>query len=271
MLGRWVAQRSRDSGVAVGRLRRGISFMVLAGALDKVRDSDSGPLFVIKGGVGMELRLNHRARASKDFDAIFREEMENLLDRLDQAFLDPYEGFAMTRNEPARIRGSNSVRVEIRLSFNGRSWGTVPIEIAPVEEPEVLSIDQIAAIDISKFGLDGPEELPCVGIPYQMAQKLHACTERFDTGSENDRHHDLIDIILLDDLLHESQLGSVRRACVAIFENRSAQPWPPVLDVPATWAEPYKRLALEIEFEVAEVERAADLVREIIAKIDAAS
>jgi hypothetical protein len=146
----------------------------------------------------------------------------------------------------------------------------MPIEIAPVENPEVLSIDRLAAIDISEFGLKGPKDLPCVGIPYQLAQKTHACTETFESGPENDRYHDLIDIILLDDLLGDSRRAPARRACLAIFEQRGKQPWPPHLDVPDAWAEPFERLAREIDFEVTDVEQAADLVREIIAKIDAA-
>jgi len=38
--------------------------------------------------------------------------------------------------------------------------------------------------------------VPCVAVRWQIAQKLHACTETFEVG-ENDRFRDLIDLPLL--------------------------------------------------------------------------
>ena len=45
--------------------------------------------------------------------------------------------------------------------------------------------------------------------------------------------------------------------------------WPPQLGVPDAWAEPYRALAGEMQFPVAEVDDAADDVRAFIAAIDA--
>lgn len=67
-LQRWVSQHSRDEGIAVMRLQRWISYMVVAAALDRVHDERDEPLFAAKGGIAMELRLRLRARATQDFD-----------------------------------------------------------------------------------------------------------------------------------------------------------------------------------------------------------
>ena len=54
-------------------LRRWLGFMIVAGMLDAARHADDGePLFLVKGGVAMELRMNTGARAPKDLDTAFR-------------------------------------------------------------------------------------------------------------------------------------------------------------------------------------------------------
>ena len=72
VLQRWVGELARQDGIAPARLQRWISFMVVAGLLEHARDETRDPLFVLKGGAAMELRLGLRARATKDFDATFR-------------------------------------------------------------------------------------------------------------------------------------------------------------------------------------------------------
>jgi len=69
VLQRWVGDLARQDRIAPARLQRWISFMVVAGILEHARDENLDPLFVLKGGAAMELRLGLRARATKDFDA----------------------------------------------------------------------------------------------------------------------------------------------------------------------------------------------------------
>lgn len=60
------------TGLAPARVRRWISVMVLLGALDRSRES--APLFLLKGGVAIELRVGGVARATKDVDLVFWQE-----------------------------------------------------------------------------------------------------------------------------------------------------------------------------------------------------
>jgi hypothetical protein len=53
--------------------------------LDRVRDEDGEPIFLLKGGVAMEMRLQLRARATRDYDSAFRARAEEVLDHLDEA------------------------------------------------------------------------------------------------------------------------------------------------------------------------------------------
>ena len=80
VLERWLGEASEQTGVAAGRLRRWLGFMIVAGMLDAARHADDGePLFLVKGGVAMELRMNTGARATKDLDTAFRSSMDAII------------------------------------------------------------------------------------------------------------------------------------------------------------------------------------------------
>ena len=55
-----------------------------------------------------------------------------------------------------------------------------------------------------------------MSLRYQIAQKVHACTERF-ADRENDRVHDLIDLQLMEELIE--QHDRVKQACVEVFAS----------------------------------------------------
>ncbi len=104
-------------------------------------------------------------------------------------------------------------------------------------------------------------------MPYLIAQKLHACTEVFD-DQENERVHDLMDLLLARDLLGPASLARTQEACQAIFANRAKQPWPPELIVYPSWAETYTAIAEEDGFPIGDVAEAAAQVRGFIEEIE---
>lgn len=266
----WIRDYADREQLAESRVRRAVSFMLIALPLERSLDSQGNPLFVVKGGVSMELRLDLRARTTKDLDAVFRGAIEDWLEALDDALADDIEEFAYSREEPERIRNSDSYRVNIVIDYKGRRWGKVQFEVAPVEVGSVLDIDHVEPFDIGQFGLQAPSQISVVGLPYLIAQKLHACTEAFEEG-ENARVHDLMDLLLARDLLEPGDLGRVREACVAIFDNRRKQPWPPTVTVYPSWPETFARIANEESFPTKDVGEAVAMVSEFVSEIDAAS
>jgi hypothetical protein len=72
VLMRWVNEHAKATDVGRNRLQHWISYMIVAPALDRVRDEDDDPVFALKGGVAMELRLGLKARATTDYDAASR-------------------------------------------------------------------------------------------------------------------------------------------------------------------------------------------------------
>lgn len=266
----WIREYANQEQLSESRVRRAVSFMLVALPLERSRDDEGNSLFAVKGGVSMELRLNLRARTTKDLDAVFRGAFEDWLEALDDALAEDIEGFSFSREEPERIRNTTSYRVNIVIDYKGRRWGKVPFEVVPVEVADVLDIDQVEPFDIGQFGLEAPRHISVVGLPYLIAQKLHACTEVFE-DDENARVHDLMDLLLARHLLEPDDLRRVREACVAIFGNREKQPWPPTVTVHPSWREAFARIADEEGFPIRDVEEAALLVREFIAGIEAVS
>jgi len=237
--------------------------MVLLGALDRSRESD--PLFLLKGGVAIELRVGGGARATKDVDLVFFGDPERLGEILDEDLGEPYSVFSFERQE-VETRGDGLFRqVNVKLLFRGRSWGTLKLEVAR-SDSQATDGEEIEAIPLDEFGIEGPRMVRCLSLRYQIAQKLHAVTQRFEEG-ENERFRDLIDLIICRELV--ANLGEVREACIDTFEARNLHSWPPTLQVPDSWAEPYAALAEEMDFPIADVGAAAAQAREFISKIDA--
>jgi Nucleotidyl transferase AbiEii toxin, Type IV TA system len=112
------------------------------------------------------------------------------------------------------------------------------------------------------------DEDGCVSLRYQVAQKLHACTEVFDEGRENDRFRDVMDILLVEDLVYDVGLVRVREACVDIFTVRDKHTWPPTLTVYDSWRVPFAELARENGFKPDDIDEAAAALTALIAAID---
>jgi hypothetical protein len=252
------------TGVAPDRVRRWVSVMVLLGALDRVGEEET-PRFLLKGGLAIELRFGSEARATKDVDLVFFGDPQAPEDDLDAALDRGYSLFTFQRQQIEQIPDTPFHRLSVKLLYRGRAWGTLKIELAP---PDARGVDRepVPAIDIAEFGLEGPKVVQCLSTRFQIAQKIHAVTERFE-NRENERFRDLIDLLLLREIAED--LPSLYKACVETFEVRKKHRWPPQLSVPASWGEPYRALAAEMRFPVSDVDKAAADVRAFIAAIDA--
>lgn len=264
VLQRWISDAAIETGIAVARQQRWESFMVLVAILDAARDEDDEPLFLLKGGVAMELRLGLTARATKDFDAAFRADAAQILDRIDAVLRTGYGDFAARRTEAEPVAGNLAQRFDIKLDYRGKPWATVKFEVATAEGSIGREIDRLPAIPLDHLGLTGPAAVPCVAIRWQIAQKLHASTEMTADGRPNDRFRDLIDLLLLWELVPDDQRATLREACEEIFALRDKHSWPPVVTVFDHWPEPYRVLAEEVHFPITDVAEAADAVQAMI-------
>jgi Nucleotidyl transferase AbiEii toxin, Type IV TA system len=161
--------------------------------------------------------------------------------------------------------------VKLKLAYKGRSWGTVDVEMAPVEGSMGSELDRVPAAPLDPLQVPIPDTAACVSLRYQVAQKVHACTEVFDRAPENDRFRDVMDVLLVPELIIDVGLGRVREACVDIFAVRGKHPWPPALTVYESWRQPFAALAQENGFTPEDIDGAAEEFIDLIMAIDAAA
>lgn len=268
-LQRLIGRHAAARGMPPARLQRWLNTMIVTAVLDRARDEDGEPVFLVKGGVAMELRLQLRARATGDYDAAFRVRPEQVIDRLDEALSGPWNGFVLTRDAPELIANTQAVRVRLRLAYKGRSWGSVRLELAPIEGGMGGELDRVEATRLDALQVPLPDVADCVSLRYQVAQKLHACTEVFDEGRENDRFRDVMDILLVEDLLYDIGLTDVREACIDIFAIRQKHAWPPAVTVYDSWRAPFAALARQNGFAPEDIDDAAAALTALIAAIAA--
>jgi hypothetical protein len=268
-LQRLIGDHAADRKMPPARLQRWLNAMIVTAVLDRIRDEHGDPIFLLKGGVAMELRLQLRARATSDYDAAFRTRTEEVIDHLDEALAQPWNSFNLTRDAPEIIKNTKAVQIRLRLSYKRRSWGSVYLQMAPVEGKMGREHDCVEAMSLDPLQVPLPEAANCVSLRYQVAQKLHACTEVFDEGRENDRFRDVMDILLVEDLLYDIGLAHVREACVDIFTVRNKHTWPPTVTVYDSWRVPFAELARENGFTPEDIDEAAAALTKLIAAIEA--
>jgi hypothetical protein len=238
---------------------------VVCAFLDDTRHDDGAHLFIVKGGTAMQLRFGITARATTDLDVVFRGRVDQWIDQLDQAFIDrTWNGFTINRkNDPVQIDIPSA-------GYEGRDFGSITFEVAidhtPTDQHELVQPDGIA---LAVFAIDTPGWIPCLDVPTQIAQKLHACTEPLDTG--NDRVRDIIDIWLLDTLLEPDDLPDLRDATLHTFQRRQKHTWPPTVRASPSWATDYPALAAAHPDAPPTIDHAITYLTDLITRIDNAA
>jgi hypothetical protein len=273
-LQRWLTEWAAAEGVPAGRLQRRVSVLVVSAMLDHLRDEDGNHRFVAKGGAALEMRFGSRARTSKDFDAVYRGVLDDAVAEVDEAVGTEWHGFVGRVTKVSRVEvpglAVQPVRFEVKLNFKGKPFGTVPMEVA-APEGEVLSRVDTVEVSLDPVGLPAPPTVSCLSVRYQIAQKLHACTDPLDGQRPNDRAHDLADLILLEELLDDAEMADVRSACLDVFTIRDRQPWPPALVAPPHWPALWEAIVEEDRFPVSDLADAVERVRTLIRRIDSSA
>jgi hypothetical protein len=266
-----------EGGMPVARARHAIGVVVICSIVDRVRTNDGGHLFIAKGGSAMQMRMGLTARATTDLDFLFRGGASQWLDQFDEALLaGAWNGFDVRRKTvPTEIEVPGLLykpwRVNLQLDYKGKPFSTVQVEIAMDAVSGLNRDDIVDGIDLGWFGIDAPP-IPCLSIAYQMAQKLHACTDPYDGEGQkqNDRVRDLVDLWLLESLLDTNGFRQVRAAAVDTFDRRAKHAWPPTPVVTDTWRRDYPKVAQEVGGSPTTVEAAAEYVTSLIKRVDAA-
>jgi hypothetical protein len=170
---------AKREGVVFGRLQQHVGVLVVTQFMASLTDDHGEPLLLVKGGVSLELRRGiPESRTSKDLDAVIRGDMESVHDRLAEAGADGWEGFTAVFTPPAafEVPGlvSNPHRFTAKLSYQGKPFVSVPIEVSPVEAGNADGYDKITSDALTLVGLPNSAAVPCMTLPWQTSQKIHA-------------------------------------------------------------------------------------------------
>lgn len=271
-----LTQAAKREGVVFGRLQQHVAVLVVTQFMAAVADERDGPLLLVKGGASLELRCGIPAsRTSKDLDAVTRADIEIVHDWLADAGGAGWEGFTAVFTPPVPFEVPGQIakpfRFTAKLSYHGKPFSSVPVEVSAAEAGNTDDYDAVNSDALALVGLPVSDAVPCMTLPWQVAQKAHACTEPVDPPRANDRAHDLVDLQLLEALLGDKPLADTRTACVAVFEARGKHVWPPRVVAQPHWASIYMR-ALEGLDQLglaATVEDGATRVQTFVDRIDA--
>ena len=260
---------AREHQLAEKRVRDWVSCMAIGGALTRTSGESPQAPFSIKGGIALELRRPGMVRATRDLDLTYHGQHVDMTMALEDA-LAPFGRFRFQRSgQPLQMERTATVRVEVGVRFDGSTWGSVPLDINR-SDGSSAEIEMVRALDLrSRFGIDGPRELPCLSLRYHLAHKLHSVTRPDTADHPNDRVQDLVDLLLFRGELTDSlRVGALRSACIETFAARATHRWPPLLSPPGRWVEPFARLAREVGVGPEGLEEAVEIVRAAFAAID---
>lgn len=169
--------------------------------------------------------------------------METVHDRLADAGAGGWEGFTaiFTPPVPFEVPGQivNPYRFTAKLNYHGKPFSSVPVEVSAVESGNADAFDRVSSDALALVGLPVSDAVPCMTLPWQVAQKIHACTESIEPPRANDRAHDLVDLQLLEALLMDESLVDTLNAAVAVFGARDKHPWPPQVIAQPHWGPIY--------------------------------
>lgn len=225
-----IERLARNSNDAV-RIRRVMANAIVGQLL---------PDGAVKGGSSLKLRFGDGAtRFSRDLDTVRVSDIESYADKLEEALAVGWNGFTgkLVPGRQAKPKGVPAHYVmqpfEVKLSYNGKSWITVPLEvghneIGDADDPDMLVPEDVSEIFVA-LGFPSLDPMPFMKLKHQVAQKLHGLTEE---GS--DRVHDLVDLQII---MREGavDLASIKPVCIRLFAYRKMQAWPPRIIVYADW------------------------------------
>jgi predicted nucleotidyltransferase component of viral defense system len=237
------------TGLGLARLRKRVAFELFLRRLLVVAPGR----WVLKGALALDFRLAATTRSTKDID-LGRDDDENAAIRditaAQQLALDDFFTFAATRtNDLDDTDEFSAVRFHVTAQLAGRTFEQFLVDIG-FSDTISWTPDTIHTSDLLSFAGIEPLALPAIPLPQHLAEKAHAYTRRYGaSGQPSTRPKDLVDILLIESST-TIDAGPLRHALESTFAERARQPLPTSLPPPpATWADPYKRLADTVDVE----------------------
>jgi hypothetical protein len=255
---------SVETGIGLDRLRRRVLFERIVTRLHRAEPG----LWVLKGGMALEVRLGGSARATKDIDVGLRVGVSDAADLRDRLIADLAldivgDRFVLQVGEPAQLLedagGDLTWRVHVTASLADKHFGAIKLDVSP-RAHELNNTDRLPLPNSLAFAGLPTTEVEIVDVNRHTAEKFHAMTR--DHGDhENSRVRDLLDLVIL---IEHGLItpGAVAVAVRAVWVERDAAAPPSQLPpFPSSWPQRYEELAADYDVDARTFSRAADLVQ----------
>jgi hypothetical protein len=243
---------SLQSGVPLIRLRKMVAFDRFLTRLLHIQPG----VWVVKGGLALQLRLGDRARTTKDIDILALSRPEEIMRQLREAgSCDLNDWFTFEVSEPAQNaatdrlylrhwRRQGGLRHPIHALLDGRTFEHFHIDIG-IGDPMLEAVEYFDTPALLEFAELAPTHVPCFPITQQIAEKLHAYTRPRKSG-ESSRVKDFVDMLLLSEMRTISG-ERLFQAIQATFSARATHALPvSVPPPPAKWESEFKRMAKDV-------------------------
>ena len=162
-------------------------------------------------------------------------------------------------------------QLDIIVSLKGIVWRRIRVEVSPDEYGDNLP-ESIPSPQLSGFGLPTPEDLLCVSLQHQIAEKVHAAARLHNPPAYiNDRARDVIDLLLLKALVETtgvptgkeitSAIEQIFQTCArdAALIGRIPVIWPTEITSLPHWEASYEKAAASVGMDI-RMEEAVGLV-----------
>jgi hypothetical protein len=221
--------------------------------ITRLQDAEPG-LWVLKGGMALEVRLRDEARLSKDIDLGLRDDVvdaQELRERLLETLgADPdHDGFVLVVGPVKRLMadggGALTWRVKVAVELAGRPFGGIQVDVSP-RAHELGETDLVPVPSSLDFAGIRGRSIEIVDVHRHAAEKFHGMLKDFGER-DNTRVRDLVDLVILSEheLLEPLKLAVAARL---VWSERDGGDPPMALPALAnSWVERYERLAAEHE------------------------
>lgn len=220
------------------------------------------PVWLLKGGYALELRLEGRIRTTLDIDlasadtemlrfAAAAEPGEQTLDvalahlqELASRELGDHFTFTVTRLRTLGTPPEGGLRCTAECRVAGRRFTNFRVDFG-LGDPVVSEPEWVSGQSLLMFAGIEPYRVPLLPVTQQIAEKFHAYTAPWE-DRHNTRSKDLVDLLLLFEM-KETDRNLLRKALQATFSHRNTHPLPAHLPSPPDeWKSEFAELATHL-------------------------
>lgn len=252
---------SREQDISIVRLRKQVAFERFVARLTTCHDK----AWVLKGGLAMQLRLGSQARTTMDIDFLKPGKVGGILDALREAAaldLEDWFMFEVSDSGDSVQDIYAGQRFHVTSLVDGRTFEEFAVDVG-IDDPLIEPLDCLTFGPALSFAGFAPTEVAAYSVEQQIAEKLHALTRQYTSGTSS-RVKDLVDILLLftHEKIDDKQLIN---AILLTFETRGTHLIPESLpDLPPSLARDYGRIARELDLSEISFDSAQQQVRDFL-------